>query len=206
MTVLGRLLGGEGPRVLQTCRFEGLGGELYGREAIGEALKALTPGPAAIDVETGRLGVWLDARHALVADLAGGLVQRLWLLGKTVGLSPPPAVDLPADPDLAQAHGGVRFDPADHPELQAGDADGLLSSAADWPSSEVSAPRPAILRAASFGPVAVALLRLEGEAGQGPPRPVAFNALIVADADGGERRLDVAGRAQALARAWSPRL
>jgi len=206
MTVLGRLLSGEGPPVLQTCRFEGLGGLLYGREAIGEALEALDPGAAVLDVETARLGVWLDGSHAVVADLAGGLVQRLWLLGETVVLSPPPAVDLPADPDLAQAHRGVRFDPVDHPELQPGDVDRLFSSAADWPSCEVTAPRPVVLRAASFGPVAVALLRLEGEADEGPARRIAFNALIVAGADGGERRLDTAERAQALARPWTPRL
>jgi hypothetical protein len=203
MTALGRLLAGEGPPVLQTCRFEGLGGERYGRELVGDALKAVRSGSARLDVETERLGVWLDDGAAVVADLAVGGVQRIWLLGRTVVLEPPPAVDVPVDPDLAQARHAVRFDPRDHPELNAGDVNRLIAAAAEWPGADMAAPRPLILRAASFSEVAVALVRLEGE---GPSRPVAFNALLVIGPDGEERRVDEAGRMTALSQPWAPRL
>jgi hypothetical protein len=203
MTALGRLRGGEGPPVLQTCRFEGLGGETYGRELVGVALKAVNLGVATLDVETVRLGVWMDDDTAIVADLAEGGVQRIWLLGRTTALEPPPVVDLPVDPDLAQARHAVRFDPQDHPDLDAGHADPLVRAAENWPDAGVVAPRPVILRAASLGDVAIALVRLEG---QGPSRPVAFNALIIVRPDGVERRVDEAGRTAALARPWTPRL
>lgn len=206
MTVLGRLLAGEGPPVLQTCRFEGSGGQLYGREAIGDHLRALPLGPVWLDRETARLGVWADQDHALVADLIDGHIQRLWLIGPTATLSPPPAVDLPLDPDLAQARPAIRFDPSDHPELAAGDADRLGLALADRAAWGLAAPRPLVLRAASLGPTIAALVRLEGEAPEGPPRPIGFNALILIGPDGPERRLDLAGQAQAVARSWSPRL
>ncbi len=203
MTTLGRLLAGDGPPVLQTCRFEGLGGERYGRDLVGDALKAVRFGSARLDVETERLSVWLDDDTAVVADLAVGGVQRIWLLGRTVVLEPPPAVDVPVDPDLAQARHAVRFDPRDHPELNADDIDRLIAAAAEWPGANVAAPRPVILRAVSFGEVAVVLVRLKGE---GPSRPVAFNALLVVGRDGAERRVDEAGRTTALSRPWAPRL
>jgi hypothetical protein len=203
MTALGRLLAGEGPPVLQTCRLEGLGGETYGRELVGDALKGARFGAWTLDVETGHMGVWMDDDTAVVADLAEGGVGRIWLLGRTAALVPPPVLDLPVDPDMAQTRHGVRFDPQDHPKLNAAHVERLVAASEDWPDSGVVAPRPVILRAASFGEVAVALIRLEA---RGPSSPVAFNALLVVRPTGVERRLDEAGRTAALARPWTPRL
>ena len=206
MTVLSRLLRGEGPPVLQSCRFEGLGGQLYGRRAVTDALKTVPFGPASLDLESGRLGIWLDDDQAVVADLASGGVQRIWLLGRRLALCLQPSVNIPVDPDLTQAFGAVRFDPGDHPELAHCDAARLISAVADWPSVGLVAPRPVILRAVSFPHSAAALVRLEGETGHPAYRPVALNALIVVGPGGVERRMDEAGRTTALAQPWAPRL
>lgn len=206
MTALSLLLSGEGPAVLQSCRFEGLGGLLYGRRAVSEALKSVPFGPPILDVETDRLGLWLDDDQALIADLAKGGIQRIWLLGRRLALSLPPSVKIPIDPDLTQVFGAVRFDPGDHPEVAHGDAARLITAVADWPSVGLSAPRPVILRAVSFHQSVAALVRLEGETEQGASHPVALNALIVVGPSGVERRMDEAGRTTALAQPWAPRL
>ena len=208
MTVLGRLLSGEGPPVLQTCRFEGSGGELYGQAAISdrlEELRSLVSIPL-LDVETARMGVWMNADHAVVGDLVHGMVQRLWLLSDRVNLSLPPTIDIPTDPDLMQARWGARFDPRDHPELNTADADRLLNAVDTWPGLELGRARPVVMRAASVGSVLFALLRMEGEVADGLPVPIACNGLIVADGDRIEHRLDGAGLAQARLRPWTPRL
>lgn len=208
MTVLGGLLSGEGPPVLQTCRFEGFGGELYGRAAISHRLadlQSLVSSPL-LDVETARMGVWMDAEHAVVGDLVHGKVQRLWLLSDRVGLSLPPTIDIPSDPDMMQARWETRFEPRDHPELNTADAARLLNAVDTWPGLELGRARPVVMRAASAGSVLVALLRMEGELADGLPVPIACNGLIVADGNGIERRLDGAGLAQARLRSWNPRL
>lgn len=208
MTVLGCLLSGEGPPVLQTCRFEGSGGELYGRAAISDRLaelRSLVSTPL-LDVETARMGVWMNADHAIVGDLVHGKVQRLWLLSDRVNLSLPPTIDIPTDPDLMQARWGVRFDPRDHPELNTGDADRLRNAVDNWPGLELGRVRPVVMRAASAGSVLLALLRMEGEVTDGRAVPIACNGLIVADGDLIEHRLDGAGLAQARLRVWTPRV
>jgi hypothetical protein len=208
MTVLGQLLAGEGPPVLQTCRFEGLGGSLYGREAIAERLAALRSGftPALVDLETPRLGVWIDGEHAIVADLVHGQVQRLWLLGEAVGLVPLPAVHIPLDADLAQATRAVRFEGCDHPDLDEGDASRLSRAVGAWPNPPPARPRPIVLRAASIGSTVFGLVRLEGELPDGPPLCVGCNGLVWVQGETVSYRQDGAEPAQAWGLGWSPRL
>lgn len=159
-----------------------------------------------LDVETARMGVWMDANRALVGELIDGQVQRLWLLSDQVSLSPPLSIDIPSDPDLAQATSLVRFDPRDHTELNPDDADRILDAVEVWPGSDLARFRPVVLRAASIGPDAIALLRLEGETIGGSGAPVACNGLVVVHADSQEHRLDSAGMAQARLCRWTPRL
>jgi len=208
MTILAGLLTGVGSPVLQTCRFEGLGGELYGREAIGDRLSALNSGltAALIDSETARLGVWMDADHGLIADLVEGHVQRLWLFGDTVSLSPTPVIDIPIDTDLAQARWDVRFEPRDHPELDVSDQNRLLEAVGEWPGVELTRSRPLVLRAASVGTLAIALVRLEGEVPGASPVPTAFNGLVVLDGGSSTYRTDGAGRTTSRLRRWKPSL
>lgn len=208
MTVLGTLLRGEGPPVLQTCRFEGLGGQGYGREAIRGLLAALRPSLAGadLDIETDHLGLWMDADHAVVADLSRGLVQRLWILGDQETLDPLSVVNIPIDPDLNQADGSVRFDPADHPDLRAEHRNVLATAVGDWTGMDLARFRPVVLRAASMAGRVIGLTRLEGEATQGRPVPIAFNGLVVVDEAATLYRTDGAGRAAEQRQGWTPRL
>ncbi|WP_425992816.1 hypothetical protein [Brevundimonas sp. TWP2-3-2] len=208
MTVLGTLLHGEGPPVLQTCRFEGRGGQVYGREAIGGLLAALRPSLAVadLDIETDRLGLWMDADHAVVADIGRGLVQRLWILGEQETLDPPSVLNIPIDPDLNQAGGSARFEPADHPDLRPEHRNDLATAVGDWPGLDLARFRPVVLRAASMGGRVVGLTRLEGEATKGRPVPIAFNGLVVVDEAATLYRTDGAGRAAGQRRGWTPRL
>lgn len=208
MTVLANLLTGTGPPVLQTCRFEGLGGRLYGREAIGDALAALRPtlSAALLDVQTDRLGLWMDGPHAVIADLNDGHVGRLWLLSARSSLEAGPRVDVPFDADLAQAIWRPSLDPRDNPGLEPGDTHRLTEAVADWPFDDLARPRPVVLRAASVGKIVVALVRVEGERRTGSATPVAFNGAIVLRPEGTTYRVDEAGRAQAFAQPWTPRL
>jgi hypothetical protein len=94
-------------------------GELVGEEAI---LAGFVATPFAIDeetvaVETSQSAALIGDGRALVADLYGGRIGRLWRIG---ALEPPPAersVDVPFDPDMRQARGDLCFREGDHPEL-----------------------------------------------------------------------------------------
>lgn len=208
MTVLETLLRGKGPPVLQTCRFEGMGGQAYGREAVGGLLAAMRPSLANsdLDIETDRLGVWMDAEHAVVADLSRGLVHRLWILGDLETLEPLPALDIPIDRDLGQAGGSVRFEPADHADLRAVHREHLAHAMCDWPGLRIGRLRPVVWRAASVGTRVIALIRLEGEEPGGRPVPIAFNGLVVVEKAAILYRMDSAGRSTDQRRAWTPRL
>lgn len=208
MTVLDTLLRGKGPSVLQTCRFEGMGGQAYGREAVGGLLAAMQPSLANpdLDIETNRLGVWMDEEHAVVADLSRGLVQRLWILVDPETLEPHPALDVPIDRDLGQAGGSVRFEPADHPDLRAVHREPLAHAVCNWPDLRIGRLRPVVWRAASIGTRVIALMRLEGEEPGGRPVPIAFNGLVVVEKAATLYRIDGAGRSTDQRRTWTPRL
>lgn len=207
MTVLGALLAGTGGPVLQTCRFEGMGGSLYGRQAVARALAGLRPGlgPASIDVETPRLGVWMDADHAVAADLVEGRVQRLWVLCADLTLPETPAIHMPADRDLAQAGAGTRFEGGDHPDLAEGDRDRIAAAVDAWPALALVGPRPLVLRAASFGSTTAALVRLEGDRPGPEPLPAAVNGLVVLGEGAAVYRHDRAQETRDRTRAWTPR-
>lgn len=204
MTVLGTLLAGDGPPVLQTCRLEGLGGAVYGREAVAAALASLPSDSAAFDLETTRAGLWVGDDVAIFADLIDGHVQRLWVLSDQAALTPAGAIDVPSDPDLTQAGGDVRFEPLDHVELRSDHAARIVDLAATWSIEGLARIRPVVLRAASVGDLAFALVRLEAESTDRPATPVGFNALLLIDGQTVHRRSDEAGRDQITAQGWTP--
>lgn len=202
MTVLGHLLAGHGPAVLQTCRLEGLGGALYGREEITDALAALAVGVSRLDLETPRSGFWMDETIAVFADLIDGHVQRLWVMSDRTVLTSAPAIDVPSDPDLRQAVRGVRFDPSDHHGLEPRHAAQIGEAAMAWSIEGMGRVRPLVLRAASMGDIGLALLRLEAEDCDRPGIRLGLNSVLIVNGETVDHRLDEAGRRHALNRVW----
>ena len=132
MTVLDTLAAlarGEMPAtgVLHNCRFENLGSETYGIEAIVVRLRpaafAITPG--ATIVQTPRHVAVFDGDRAIFADIFDGGIGRLWLLGPGAGneteagpeTGPEASIAVPFDPDLDQSGGDVFLAAGDNPAL-----------------------------------------------------------------------------------------
>lgn len=206
MTVLGALLAGHGPRVLQTCRLEGLGGAAYGREAVQAALRSLKLVAPMFDIETPGSGLWLNDDIAIVADLIDGLVQRLWVVSGQTVLMPVASIAVPSDPDLTQAEVEIRFEPLDQVELRPDHATRIAAGVMSWPIEGLSRIRPVVLRAASVGEMAFALVRLEGDAVGRPGIPRGINGVLVVEGETLHRRGDEAERHRRLEQEWTPAL
>lgn len=209
---LASLLRGDDAPLLQNCRFEGAGTVAYGRDEIA-GLFARSGAADEMQVVGGNGHAAVFAGEtALVADTHDGWIGRIWYCGASpVGSPRPASVDVPFDPDLDQRGGSVAFDPADHPALAAADVAVVGAFAARYLGARGEAglarTRPLVLRAFSAPAGAVALLMVQGMAGDGRPRLVryAVAALLLRD---GEPVIvaDLAGLADAAARPWTPRL
>ena len=105
--------------LLCSCRFERGGIEYYGVETLVESFKTspIDIGSDGDVVETPLHLAVFDGDSAIIADLAGGNIARLWLLGAGASRTEEPALAVPFDPDLAQAGGDVFFVGGDHPDL-----------------------------------------------------------------------------------------
>lgn len=193
--------------LLHTCRFDGLGHETYGEEAI-VARMAIEPFPidddALIFEDATHIAV-LSGQRAMFADLSGGNIARLWLLGPDGFGGVEAQVSVVFDPDLAQARGDVFFAASDHPALAADAAARVLAAgreivaAADGPRTRAFAIRA--FGNAEGGAALFAVYRLhpDGDATAGFVNAAAFwgaeETYVVRDA-GGEATL--------AARAWTP--
>lgn len=153
------LLQGQRPAggLLQTCRLEVAGGGFYGEEAILERGRA-----APIDLSgaeevrgPGQLALFTDAA-AVVADVYGERVGRVWAIGSADPAEPEPMVAVAFDPDLRQERGGVLWDAADHTH-----ADAILLERLVDAGERLVAETGAAYRARAF------LIRAWGEAEHG---------------------------------------
>ncbi len=128
--------------LLGTCRLEWAGGEAYGEEAILELFRAspFAPGDEATLVESATAAAWIGRDRALVADLYGGRIGRLWRLGNGVPPATEPNVAVAFDPDLAQARGDVLFRRADHPALDSDRTEAVIATGHALVTA--SAPQP----------------------------------------------------------------
>jgi len=123
LEALHALARGEGPGdgLLHTCRFEGLGSETYGVEAIVARCRIsnrpITPDATTL-VDRAHIAVF-DANRAWFADVHDGNISRLWLLSDAVSefVAPEPGISVPFDPDLKQTPGDVLLAVSDHPAL-----------------------------------------------------------------------------------------
>jgi hypothetical protein len=214
--------------ILHNCRLEGAGVSLYGCEPIVEFLRSEAPAPEELQVVRGRQFAALFAGTArgpiaLVADLYGEHIARLWYLAPTsLHARRPERVDVPFDPTFGQQTPSVGFDPVDYPELSAAHVSRVLALATGFleygpttsaiplrSAAQLSRLRPYVLRAFSDGEMAATLivvvaLRSDGQPGlvQFPiaarlPSDLSADATVVAD----EAECDAE-----LARSWQPSL
>ena len=207
--VLAEIAGGRRPAddgLLGNCRLEWGRGEAYGEEAILASFRAapLAVGDDVIAVR--QSAAWIGEDAALVADLYGGRIGRLWRVG--VGAAPPcePAVSVAIDTDLRQQRGGVSFRAADHPELNGNATEAVLAAATALLAPDgggvLHRSRAFVLRAFS-GPTGTVALFALYRLGGGDVRTAGFvRAVAMIAADGAIRSVvDQQSRSE-----WTPRL
>ncbi len=207
---LRRLAAGEQPRsgLLHTTRLEAFGTEHYGEEAIVEAFR-LHPQPltdkAVVVTDPGHLAIF-DGSTALVADLHGELIGRIWRLGEGEPCRGEPRISVAFDPDLAQARGDVFAVASDHPALEPTAFDRVLEAGRDIARDDPAAYRTRAFALRAFGSAVdgAALFAVHRLAGQ-PVRTSGF-ALAAAHwtSEGSVIVRDRCGEAALRAAVWSP--
>jgi hypothetical protein len=201
--------------LLHSIRLEARGVEAYGEEAIVDQFRSdpFTISEAARIVEApGHIAIF-DGSTALVADLYGANIARLWRLGVGHPLDAEQGISVVFDPDLAQSRGDVFMVASDHPELAPNAVDAVVLAGrallqAGDPQQQDSAFRTRAFAIRAFGResdgVALfAVYRLTGT----PVRESGF-AMAAACWRSDERHIvrDRAGEASVLRRPWTPRI
>lgn len=121
LMALSRIAAGERPHgeLLPPCRLEAFGVEAYGEEAIVQSFRSAPleiSASAEVIVAEGHIALF-EGEHALVADLHGEDIARIWRLGPGKPAIGEPAIGVPFDPDLWQSRREVALRREDHPAL-----------------------------------------------------------------------------------------
>ena len=168
LTALRRIAAGERPHgeLLPPCRLEAFGVEVYGEEAIVQSFRRAPlqiSASAEVIVAEGHIAVF-EGEHALVADLHGEDIARIWRLGPGEPAIGEPAIGVPFDPDLWQSRREVALRREDHPALSEHGAAAVEAIGRDlarnWQSGGDPGDyrvRPFLLRAFSAGERGAAL-------------------------------------------------
>ncbi len=201
--------------LLHTLRLEAFGIEMYGEEAVLDSFRgdALDLDDTATVVEASGHVAIFDHDMALVADLYGTNIARLWRLGGGGHRDAEREISVVFDPDLAQARGEVFFAASDHPQLSVDAADqvrlaGRTIARADDPDDDHSTyrTRAFVIRAfgnAVEGVALFAVYRLTGD----PVRESGFAMAAARWTPAGLHIVrDRAGEAAASLRPWTPRV
>ena len=192
-------------RALQTCRLEGAGFDDYGREDVEGVLAHFALGEAEGWLETDRARLHVIQNGMVWLECSDHGVSRAWIVRDGgIGVGARPRIDIPADPDMAQAGGGLRFDAADHPGLSEDGATMITGHAGRWPNLAMQRIRPLVLRATSNAARTAALVMIEGEVGR-LQIPRQCWAILLIDGDTVIRKHDQAGLDQDTRRLWTPR-
>lgn len=163
-TILREVVNGSTTALLNSCRLEAGGGEAFGSEAVAAKLRT-----ASLDLKDawfleGGHGAAIVANDAaVVADLHGPNIGRLWVISPTWMIDAEPAVGVAFDTDLHQERANVIFDPRDHPGLTddgAARARGLASSLLSQGLAQWIRARAFIIRAFGDNERGLALLAL----------------------------------------------
>lgn len=105
--------------ILGACRLESGNVDAFGIEAVGDAFRRAPVSDAAVAdaIEaTGHLAIF-GRNEAVIADLFGDAIGRLWRVGHGDPGTPEPSVSVAFDTDLRQARADVFVSATDHPAL-----------------------------------------------------------------------------------------
>lgn len=121
LDTLKTLIGGATLRsgILGTCRLESGNVDAFGVEAVTGAFRRapmIDADNCAVVAASGHLALFNESQ-AIVADLFGENVGRLWRIGQPEPGVPEPAVGVPFDPDLQQIRADVFVSASEHPAL-----------------------------------------------------------------------------------------
>ena len=195
--------------LLHTCRLHAFGSEAYGEEAIIERFRTMPygmPADPAVVAAPGHLAVFAGG-GAMIADLAGDNIARLWRVGPGTPVMPEPAVSVSFDPDLAQARGDLLFAASDHRQLATGAAPRVAAIGRDVIQSDTAyRTRAFAIRAFGTAMDGVVLFALHSLSG-GSRRNAGF-IHVAARWSGSDVAIvrDSAGEAAVAATGWMPRI
>lgn len=205
--------------LLPPCRLEAFGTEFYGEEAIVECFRAAPiqmPDQSREIVADGHVALF-DGETALVADVFGDNILRIWRLGSGEAAEAEPAIGVPFDPDLMQSRGDVAMRAEDHPALSREAIPHVetigRSIARDWTAGEGAAPyrcRAFLVRAFSQGSSHAALFAVHRVSSTAVRTTAFAYAAAFIDVNGDEPLIcvvrDKAGEAAGEQRRWRPRV
>jgi hypothetical protein len=196
--------------LLHTVRLESFGVEAYGEEAVVESFRGspFELSDTAITIKTPGYVAVFDGSTALIADLYGDNIARIWRLGDGDARDGEAGVSVVFDPDLAQARGDLFLAASDHPALEANAVDRAVAAgrAINRENAESYRTRAFAIRAfgtADEGVALFAVYRLAGE----PARTSGFvMAAAHWTADNLQIVRDLAGEQSVAKRLWTPRI
>jgi hypothetical protein len=192
--------------VLQTCRLEGAGLDLYGREDVATALTALNLDKAEVWLDTGRTQIAVADECIIWLESSASGIARVWVAGHSgIEADPMAAIDIPASPDLAQAAPVLQFEPSDHPELGGQAMPAIADACRHWPGLSMRRIRSLVIRATAQDERWAALVLVQGEVGR-LQVPRQCWGIALSDGQTILRRHDETGLAANARRLWRPRL
>jgi hypothetical protein len=105
-------------------------GELLSEESIiaGFAARPFELEGELLALETQQGAALIGNKGALVADLYGGRIGRMWRVGGGHEASLEPAIDVAFDADMSQQRGDLSFRREDHPDLDPAASERLLAA------------------------------------------------------------------------------
>jgi hypothetical protein len=220
LDALAQLAAGKRPDadLLPACRLEAFGAEFFGEEAIVQAYRQspVQFSQEVVTVQTERNVAVFEQDSAMIADVYGSHIARVWRLGNGEPWQAEPFIGVPFDPDLLQSRGDLAYRAEDHPLLAASHASRLIEAgrrlAQDWTGEDGAVPyrvRTFLLRAFSDSDSTAGLFAVH-RLGGGAARSVGFSyaAVLLPHGDGAEPLVvqDRAGQSACEAAQWTPRI